>query len=532
MPNKSQQQLASVIEKIKLCNFKRFPSFEARFAPDLNILIGGNESGKSTILLALDIVLGGSRAKVEAIGLESLFNNDVVNRFLASERRLQDLPELFVEVYLAERHEPDLNGINNSERRACDGLRFSCEPDPLLFDDIKETLRRDGASSFPYEFYEVRFFSFSGKAYAGYNRPVRHVLLDSAQVNSEHALRTYVRDLYGTNLEGDSERHRYENEYRRHKEKYEKDVLAKLNDRLAGFEFALRTTGKDTLESDLTITENGVPIENKGKGRQSFIKTEFALRKTTGKVNIDILLLEEPENHLSHLTMKRLIHRIRESVGKQLIIATHSNLISARLDLRKCLLLSTVSTEVVTLSALSDETAEFFMKAPGGHVLEFILSRRVILVEGDAEYILAEEFFKTTAGASPETSEVHIIAVGGTSFKRYMELARLLGIKTAVVRDNDGNFAQTCIERYAEHSSDTVRVFFDDDDRRQTFEICLYEENRERCDELFLDARRTLSVQDYMLSNKTECVFELLQHGAASLQPPPYFANAIAWIRE
>ena len=46
-----------LIEKIKLQNFKRFETFEVEFDKNINIFIGDNEAGKSTILSAIDIVL-------------------------------------------------------------------------------------------------------------------------------------------------------------------------------------------------------------------------------------------------------------------------------------------------------------------------------------------------------------------------------------------------------------------------------------------------------------------------------------------
>ncbi|ENA0609699.1 AAA family ATPase [Enterobacter bugandensis] len=41
-----------------LINFKKFPEMVLRFSNDRNILVGDNESGKSTILLALDLAQG------------------------------------------------------------------------------------------------------------------------------------------------------------------------------------------------------------------------------------------------------------------------------------------------------------------------------------------------------------------------------------------------------------------------------------------------------------------------------------------
>jgi predicted ATP-dependent endonuclease of OLD family len=533
-----------------LQNFKRFTSFDATLDGALNILVGDNESGKSTILLALDLLLAGSRSKVETIGLESLFNSDAVSRFLSSGRKYEDLPILYVEVYLNEQNDPDFNGKNNSDDRVCDGLRLVCEPNDLLSAEIKSILEQKDPN-FPFEYYEMKFSKFSGTPYAAYNRPIKHLFLDSAQISNEYATREYIKDLYNSHVEG-SEKNKHQNEYRRHKEQFKTNVLSDLNDRLEKYSFAVRTTGKANLESDLTISEDGITIENKGRGQQCFIKTEFALKKPKRKSDIDILLLEEPENHLSHINMKKLIRRIWESsgrqlpeqqppdqqpsdqqlTGQQLFIATHSNLISARLDLRRCILLNSASTEVALLNDLPNDTAEFFMKAPDNSILEFILSKKVILVEGDADYILAEAFYTKATGEKPQDSDTHVISVGGTSFKRYLDLAKILKIKTAVVRDNDGDYEQNCIARYEGYSCDHIKVFSDKDAKRDTFEICLYEDNKAICDDLFSKDRKSLSVLEYMLKNKAEAAFLLLQEKANELSPPTYTRDAIEWIRK
>lgn len=45
------------IKAIKLFNFKRFKEFSTEFDPTMNIIIGDNEAGKSTLLQAIDIAL-------------------------------------------------------------------------------------------------------------------------------------------------------------------------------------------------------------------------------------------------------------------------------------------------------------------------------------------------------------------------------------------------------------------------------------------------------------------------------------------
>ena len=518
------------IQRIKLHNFRRFPTFEADLNPQLNIFVGDNESGKSSILLAIDLTLSGNRSRVESIGLENLFHKNAIMTFLDSNRSTAALPHLEIELYLNEQNNPDLNGTNNSDGRNCDGLLLRCEPDDQYLMEIAEVLQED-PPNFPFEYYDINFNTFSGKAYNPYNKPLRHLHIDSAQINNEYATREYIKDLYTANVVG-AEKHRHKNRYRKLKEDFRSDVLLDLNSRIDSYDFVLRTSGRASLETDLTIEESGITIENRGRGRQCFIKTEFALSRSESSTPISILLLEEPENHLSHLNMRRLVDSIKDRSQKQVIIATHSNLISSRLDLRKCILLNSNSTEPVRLNDLSQGTAEFFMKAPDNGVLEFILSTRVILVEGDAEYILAERFFQRQAGTPSYEAGVHIISVGGTSFKRYLELAALLNIKTAVVRDNDGNYQQNCVDSYSDFTSDNIKIFADEDDSRHTFEISLYECNQEICQEVFRRARRTLSVQEFMLGNKTEAAFDLLRSKGDEIVSPHYITDAIEWIRE
>jgi putative ATP-dependent endonuclease of OLD family len=59
----------------------------------------------------------------------------------------------------------------------------------------------------------------------------------------------------------------------------------------------------------------------------------------------------------------------------------------------------------------------------------------------------------------------------------------------------------------------------------------LYLDNKAICDELFQPGRIKLTVQDYMLKNKTDAAFELLSKKEAALAAPAYLSEAIAWIR-
>ena len=172
------------------------------------------------------------------------------------------------------------------------------------------------------------------------------------------------------------------------------------------------------------------------------------------------------------------------------------------------------------------------MKAPDNNVLELTLCKKAILVEGDAEFILMEELYKLSApGSSLDADGIHVISVDGTSFKRYLELAKLLGIKVAAIRDNDHDHATNCVANYASYVSPSIQIFADTDNARHTFEICMYQDNKANCEALFAPGRKSLSVQDYMLKNKTDAAFALLGREGAALVVPDYIQQAVTWIR-
>ncbi|MDR2709679.1 MAG: AAA family ATPase, partial [Elusimicrobiota bacterium] len=425
-----------VIKKIVLKNFKRFEKFEVDFDDKINILIGDNESGKSTILQAIDIVLSGSAYKVENIGLENLFNHKAVDDFMNSgDRKYEELPKLLIELYLGEQDDENMNGKNNTKNELCDGLKLICEADDRFSKEVTEILKTQ-KSIFPFEYYFIRFETFSGEAYKGHREYLKHIVVDNSAMSSEYSMKEYVKNIYNAKLQV-TEKLTNQYKYRKLKKIVKNIIFKSLNDRLSedNYCFALKTSPKSNLETDLTIFENDISIDNKGKGRQCLIKTEMALQGSQG--DLDIVLIEEPENHLSHINMQKLINGILKAEDRQIFIATHSDLISSRLDLRKTILLNSSGIKSLQLKDIEEDTARFFMKAPNNNILQFILSKKVILVEGPSEYILMEAMYKKIAGEELSKSDVHIIAVGGIIFKRYLDLAKILNIKTAVITDND-----------------------------------------------------------------------------------------------
>ena len=518
-----------IIKKIILHNFKRFRHVEIPCNETLNIFIGDNEAGKSTILQAIDIVSRGSLRRVEDIGLNRLINADAIREFTnEGNRDYNSLPEMYVELFFSETNDRQLNGRNNSEQRVCDGIRMLCKPDDNYSAIIRNVLLAP-EFVFPFEFYKIDFETFAGESYNGHTRKHGTLAIDNFNITNPYAAGEYVRTLYYAQTTNE-QRLQFKHTYHQAKEKFAKDILREFHpggDEVSAF--SIKDNSTDNLETAISLQYNGVPIENKGTGQLCFIKTELALRNVSESV--DAILLEEPENHLSYGKMLQLIHQIQETMDKQLFISTHSDMVTTRLDLRKCTMLSCNSQLPVQFKDISEDTAKFFMKAPDNNMLQFVLARKAILVEGDAEYILMERFVSEIVGQSLEQSGIAVIAVDGRCFKRYLEIAKLLRIKTAVITDNDRDYNTNITQNYAEYIGQYpyICIFSDSNNDLYTFEACMYNVNKVVCDRLFAGALRSRTVLDYMLDNKSEVAYRLLIT-EAPVAIPQYIINAIQWL--
>lgn len=513
------------INKLILHNFKRFRDLEINLNPEKNIFIGDNESGKSSILQAIELVARGSRHRVEEISLERLFNVQAIEEFMSGARRCQDLPEMRVELWL-DNISVDLQGANNSKNDPhANGIKLLVKPDERFSNQIMQILA-SGQDLFPIEYYCVEFDTFAGVPYTAHNKWIHSVFIDNSQIGSPYAMREYVHRIY-TGKVTDEDRINNRHEYHKSKLDFQHRILDQFSTSIAPYSFTIRESSDDNIETDISLLDNNIPIENKGTGEQCFIKTDLALNSNVNA--IDMVLIEEPETHLCYTKTLKLIEKINHSQNRQLFISTHSDLIATRLDLRKCMLLNSSNTAAISMAALTEDTAKFFMKAPDNNMLQFVLSKKVILVEGDAEFILMEAMYQNTVQKNLSDSEVGVIAVDGKCFKRYLEIAKLLNIKVAVITDNDKNYDNNITANYADFVTDNSRVFSDTDNNRYTFEVCLEADNKALLAGIFNNLR-TNTVLEFMIANKAEAAYRILVSKGNDIAVPQYIQVAIRWI--
>ena len=503
------------IKKIKFENFKKFRHLELDLNKDINIFIGDNGSGKSSILQGIDLALSGSVSKVENIGLEHLLNIKSVDDCLKS-KNVRDLPRLIIEIFIdCDSYVPKnayFYGEKNTSNEECYGVKLVCEPNDEFIDDIQQCLNKE-VPIFPYELYKVYHATFADDKFNSYRKPLRASFIDSSEINSKYVIKNTIKDIYESSTTEEQRRINRNN----------------YNSLINRFQFEGEAGNHGicisaNLEDNLSMQASGVHIVNHGKGEINIIKISYILKQIHDKT--DIILLEEPENHMSPCRMRHILQDIIDNLNKkQIFIATHSSLITSRLGLDNVFFVSG-DADVSSLKALNkSDTAAFFKKAPSDNLLQFILSKKAILVEGAAEFLLMDLFYNMVTGHHPEQDDVWIISVNGLSFPRYLQIAKLIHNRVAVIRDNDKNKEVF----YEDYVNNNISIFYDPDITRYTFEKSILEDNKIICDLLFGE-NDTLR---RMMNNKTGTAYKLMQSNYDNpLQIPNYIKDAIEWIRK
>ena len=192
------------VKALKLVNFKRFRDDYLEFNDDVNILVGDNNAGKSSILEALEIVLNYNYRGRQFSGEFSpdLFNKSAVAQFLASDKKAEKLPTLIIEVYLE--GIPDYKGTNNNLGADAQGVMVKAAFDTSLADAYeKHIVGNPKISSIPIEFYKVEWLDFSWKEIKAISKSFRALYIDPSRIHPTSGKNQYIAGILNTALEGD-----------------------------------------------------------------------------------------------------------------------------------------------------------------------------------------------------------------------------------------------------------------------------------------------------------------------------------------
>ena len=526
-----------MISRIILQNFKRYKRVDFICNSDINIFVGENGAGKSTLLYAIGLVLSGSHSLIERSSLANIFNQEAILEFMST-KDIKQLPEVIIEIFFNEINKEissnfNLEGKHNSQNIKAFGLSLKITPNQDYITEMNSVLNDSNWTVFPFEFYRVEFLTFSGKSYSSYNKPYKfiHSIVNTSLIDTQQEIQKRIHEVYLDNISAEN-RAKVNHQYRINSLNFlhtlRKDELLKEK----GSEFQLHfDESENSFRDSISAVKNGVDIKNLGQGEKVLLGVENAYSHL--KETVKILLIEEPENHLSFQNLQKLVNMLSSNTGVQVFIGTHSNMIASRLGVDNLHFLD--NGQISKLEGLNRDTIRFFQKSTNQNLLNFSLGKKIMLVEGNAEYILMEKFFEMIHSKKPEDFNVSIISVDGLSFERYLEIAAcFVDKKVVVITDNDSDYAGNVQSKYSSYQQfQNIKVSSDLDNDNQTFEICIYKNNKALLDSSGLTKSKDL--QGYMLREKAEFALRLLEHLetdniSKKFIIPNYIKEAIEWI--
>lgn len=144
------------IKALHIEGFKKFTSLDVQFNEHMNILVGENEAGKSTILDAIKTVLNQQYRTADKSVLRDLFNIQKVAEFEANPS-VKTLPRILIEVELAldmqQKNASYFYGEVYGQRKQQTekfGIRFECKYDEELGAGMEQSIQE---GKIPYEYY-------------------------------------------------------------------------------------------------------------------------------------------------------------------------------------------------------------------------------------------------------------------------------------------------------------------------------------------------------------------------------------------
>ncbi|ALL06227.1 ATP-dependent endonuclease [Pedobacter sp. PACM 27299] len=543
------------IEKVVITNFKSFrQKFTLELKNGLNILVGDNEAGKSTILEAIHLTLSGlSNGRYFKNDLsEHYFNASAVAEYLDSLNSGHPIqpPKITVELFFGGEF-PLFQGDGNSIRRSASGVCMSIALSERYQEEYNDYVSEGTVNALPIEFYEINWDTFAREPVTPRKIPIKSALIDSSSSRYNNGSDVYMAHIIKNHLDQRQKNELTHAHRRLQGEFLLDDSVRRVNQSIGEITRKTQYDKHVALTVDLSSTNawesgflacvNEIPFHHIGKGEQAVIKTKLALEHKKSK-EANIILLEEPENHLSHAKLNQLIKDIHDKCSeKQILISTHSSFVANKLGLDSLILID--NKLQVRLDDLSTDTQRFFEKIPGYDTLRMILCKKAILVEGDCDELLVQRaYMDRNRGRLPIQDGIDVISVG-TSFLRFLQIAEKIKKPVRIVTDNDGRIEELRkkYERYlGDNKRPNIEICFDETVDQGALKINGSSFNYNTLEPKFVKAnsvellnkilelnKTEHDLHIYMKSNKTECALKIFDT-REKINFPLYILNAIA----
>lgn len=530
-----------MIEKIVIKNYRRFKNLTFQPLEGMNVIVGDNESGKSTLLEALTLALTGrvnGRWAQEELN-PYWFNADEVAVYFNTINNGQrpESPSILIEVYFSDDDNlQKLRGTNNSLREDAPGLRVVVELDVDYEVEFGEYLAsKDRPDVLPTDYYTVRWVDFSGEVQRQRPRGLGVSFIDSRTIHSTSGIDHHTRQMLADNVTP-KEGAAISVAYRRARHKITQETLKEINDRINKSVAFLgdRTVGLQMdqsstagWESTVVPQVDSIPFAMAGQGQQVAMKIALALNKSVDTTRF--VLVEEPENHMSHTSLTKVVKQIEVlSANRQTFVTTHSSFVLNRLGLDRLHLL--YAGGLTRFTELSPDTVKYFKLQSGYDTLRMVLAGQVVLVEGPSDEMIFNRAYHETHRKLPAEDGVDVISQG-TRSRRGLELCSSLNRRAAVLRDNDGKDPAHWLDKVSAFLKNGLReMFIGELDGGETLEPQMIHVNDEEKLRKIVNCPEEEELATYMKRHKTDVAWAIATTDE-TIAYPQYIHDAIKFIK-
>ena len=466
------------ISELKLWNFRKYgvnktegqpdqPGLTLLFNPGLNLLVGENDSGKTSIIDAIKLVLlTHSRehlrldyedfhipqGKTEEQDRAPYLRIDCIFRGFKNEEAKNFLEWLGIEEDATHKKaywlQLSLKGRRSNRNAFYDvragvdeeGSDMAGEARDLLRTTYLKPLRDAESELMSGRRSRLPQILLAHEAFAA--QDVEHTLVTIIK-RANQSIRNYFK---GVSDDGNSE----------NVDKAGEKVLKEINTYLEEFftEGEKKQAGfsitdpelKSILEKlELTLLETKVGL---GSMNRLFMAAELLLLKRGGYTGLRLALIEEAEAHLHPQAQLRLIEYLQEEVSSkssvQLILTSHSPNLASKVKLKNLILCKNNNAFPMDplFTMLEKGDYSFLERFLDTTKANLFFAQGVILVEGDAESLLLPSIARII-GRDLSKYGVSIVNIGSTAFLRYSRIFKRtgtssgLGIPVACITDND-----------------------------------------------------------------------------------------------
>ncbi|MDD2376475.1 MAG: AAA family ATPase [Clostridia bacterium] len=458
-----------MIEEIKIKNFRSWKDEKVSFKPNMNLIIGENDSGKTTLLDALSIMFNKKTLEIMDIRInenatEFILKMNIVTIKVSYNRDDISKPMkeyVFKKEYLEEQ-KTILQTLDDMEEIKKLGL--------IINEKITAAIREvDRAKSKITTKIDELIVSGNPVEDSTILQKYNFQYLDGKTIND---INQYVNEAYINNFCKEIWNEKVENATITVKEYVEKRFanhinnvrttlnevdniqnFKKYNNNINRLDIAEPNVQFASLKCNTSISivgndNNPIEFNKLGDGTKRRITLSLFEINSKEETRESIYLFDEPDTHLHVKAQCELLEIFKKILDKQIIITTHSPFIINSVSTDRISLVRK-DEDTTKIQSISDEGIEEILQELGVENINLFFARKILLVEGDTEVNFIEGYFKEYHKSNLKNRLIKVINIEGISNScGFARAIKELGLKdcTKALFDTDMKDSKSDIE--------------------------------------------------------------------------------------